>query len=96
MTDTVLCLTEATIFASCLIWACSLTFVRNKFGLQATPTTKKQIIVLRLLALVVFGRAVKISLANSAIPDIAICIMLLSINSIIIALLLCFIEKKRS
>ncbi|WP_338331266.1 hypothetical protein [Acetobacter sp. LMG 32666] len=95
MTDTVFCLTEATIFASCLIWSCSLAFVRSRFGLRTTSATQKQVIVLRLVALVIFGLAVKISLSASIVPDIAICIMLLSINSIIIALLLCFTEKKR-
>lgn len=95
MTDTVFCLTEVTVFAACIIWACSLAFVRNKLGLWKGTAQKSQIMALRLTALLVMACAVKISLSIPPVPALAMCVMLLSLNSIIVSLLLCFVNRTR-
>ena len=95
MTDTILGLTEVTVFAACIIWACSLAFVRNKLGLWKGAAHKRQIVILRLTALLVLACAVKISLNIPPVPALAMCVMLLSLNSIIVSLLLCFVNRTR-
>jgi hypothetical protein len=93
MTETVLGLTESIIVAACMLWACSLAFVRNRLGFTRSLLPKNQSVALRLFALITFGCAIKVSLAAPAVPALAVCIMLLSVNSVIFAVIFCFLEK---
>lgn len=95
MTETVLGLTESIIVAACMLWACSLAFVRNRLGFTRSLLPKNQSVALRLFALITFSCAIKVSLAAPAAPALAVCIMLLSVNSVIFAVIFCFLEKKR-
>lgn len=95
MTDTAFYVTEAAILAACVLWACSLVFIRNKYGWPLQPGAKKQIILLRLAAMAAFAFALQSSLSWSVVPAIALCIMLVSLNSIMLSFVISLRPSKK-
>lgn len=95
MTDTAFCVTEAAILAACVLWACSLVFIRNKCGWPLQTGAKKQVILLRLAAVLALTFAFQTSLSWSVVPAIALCIMLLSLNSIVLSFVLSLYPFKK-
>ncbi|MFT8417617.1 MAG: hypothetical protein ABF636_02125 [Acetobacter sp.] len=95
MIDATSCITEAGVLFACFLWACSLAFVRNKFACPLKSGAKVQIFLLRLLAFFALGYAVQTSLVWPAVPSIALCIMLVSLNSIVLALAISLIPPQK-
>lgn len=87
MIDTLVCITEGAVLLACLLWSCSLAFVRNKLAYPLKSGATTQVILLRLAALVVLAYAVQTSLPWSVVASMALCIMLVSLNSIVLALI---------
>lgn len=92
MTDTKLLETEIAIFMACALWACGLAFIRKKFSLKINSF---QTTLLRLAALALLGIGLKIAVPWGVMPACALCIMLVSTNSIILACTFGFFHSKK-
>ena len=97
MVDTPTCITEVAVLLACLLWSCSLAFVRNKLARPLKSGATAQVILLRLAALGALVYAVQTSWVWSIVASMALCIMLVSLNSIVLALLVNLLpaQKKR-
>lgn len=95
MTDSAFIWAEAAILAACLLWACSLAFIRNQYGWSIPPGAKKQIMLFRLAAVVAFACALRVCLNWAVVPGLALCVMLLSLNSIMLAFVIGLRSSKK-